>query len=285
MIHWSMSTFTGTDPASPDLDINTFAPTGLDIDQWLDACVSAGMNYVTLISKHHDGFALWPTTFAVDGYDPYSIAETTWYANNGSPDVVGLFVTKCRTRGLNPCLYFSMWDTTWETRTGTDETNNAAGYLAMIQAQLTELLTNYGDITALWFDGWGNGLGHEEIQFTVIYEFIKNLQPNCLVLDNCHDHPPLTSEIEVYEAPSSDGSIQPGNTRLSEEVNKIRSSGGWFYNQSLDQTSATLRSVENILAAVSNANNNNGTYLLAITPSTAGALPAAQVTRLGELGA
>jgi alpha-L-fucosidase len=280
-----MPTFTNTDPANPDLDVNTFAPTGLNIDQWLDACVSAGMTYACFTTKHHDGFAMYPTAYHVDGYSPYSIAQTTWYANNGNPDVVGLFVTKCREHGLNPCLYFSIWDWTYEVRSGTDETTAAAAYIAMIETQLTELLTNYGDITALWFDGWGPWMGFEEIPYATIYDFAKSLQPNCLLIVNTRTHPTSNSQIEVYETPTADGSIPAGNTRLSEEVNKIRSVNGWFYQTNADQTLATLRSAVDILTAVANANNNHGTYMLGITPDRAGELPAAQVTRLGELGA
>lgn len=277
-----MGTFTQADLSDPNLDVNTFAPTDLDIDQWLDACVSAGMTYATLTTKHHDGFALWPTAYHVGANPPYSVAQTTWYANNGNPDIVSLFVTKCRAHNLNPCLYFSMLDLTYEVRSGTNETTDAAGYLVMIEAQLTELLTNYGDITALWFDGWGWHMGYEEIPYATVYNFVKNLQPNCLVIENSHTHPTVTSEIEVYEF-GSDGHIPEANVRRSEEVDTMRVDNAWFYVSA--DSDAALTSAAELLEAIHDANNYTGTYQLGIAPGTDGHLSAAQVTRLGEIGA
>lgn len=278
-----MSTFNHKDRADPNLDVNTFAPTDLDIDQWLDACVSAGMTYAILTAKHHDGFALWPTAYHVGANPPYSIAQTTWYANNGNPDVVSLFVTKCRAKGLNPCLYFSIWDTTYEARSGLT-INTPGPYFAMIQAQLTELLSNYGDITAIWFDGWGWNFGYEEIPYSTVYNVVKSLQPNCIVIDNTTTHSIVTSQIAVYETDAA-GSIPNGNTTPAEEVHSARVDGTWFFNATLDNTSAALHSASFFLSAIANANNNNGTYLLGIMPDESGHLSAAQVTLLGEIGA
>lgn len=284
LICWSVGSFTNEEWTTANLDIDTFAPTGLDVDNWLDACVSAGMRYAVFTAKHHDGFALWPTSFFVPTYDPYSIASGAWYVNNGSPDIVKLFVDGCRERGIAVGLYFSMWDTTWETRTGTDETTNAAGYLAMIEAQLTELLTNYGQIDMLWIDGWKAMLGFEEISWLTIYNFVKAIQPHCIIVGNIQTHPATETEIEVYET-TYEAAIAGTNTRLSEEVNNIRTDKKWFYNSTLDQTAAALRAAADIKAAVVNANTLNAAYLLGITVGTDGHLPAAQVTRLGDVGA
>jgi alpha-L-fucosidase len=275
-----MPNFVGTEQANPDLSVDTFAPTGLDIDNWLDAIQAAGCTYATLTVKHHDGFCLWPTAYYVAGHDPYSIAETTWYSNNGSPDVVGLFVSKCNTRGISPNLYFSMWDTTYETRSGTDETTDAAAYIAMIQAQLTELLTNYGTIDSIWLDGWSWHLGHTKIPTDVIYHTIKGLSPSTLIIENSHDHPTLFSEIELYETPYiPDGPVPDGNTRLCEEVDTIRADTKWW------DVTDNFRTASVIKAAIAHANANSATYLLGVIPGTDGHLSAAQVTRLAEIGA
>lgn len=281
-----MPTFTNSETASPNLNVDTFAPTDLDIDQWLDACVAAGMTYACLTTKHHDGFVLWPTTYHVEGFDPYSIAQTTWYANNGNPDIVGLFVTKCREHNLNPCLYFSMWDTTYEARSETDETTDEAGYQAMILHQLTELLTNYGDITAIWTDGWAWHLGYGHTYYPVYRDLVRTLQPNCLLIENCHIHPPTTSDIEVYETQvAGDGAIPNGNTRLSEEVRTVRVDTAWFCDENDSQLDAAFTASATLLAAIANANNNAATFMLGIAPDKSGHLPAALVTRLGQLGA
>src|SRR4030043_2220839 len=185
-------------------------PTDLDIDQWLDACVAADIKCAILTTKHHDGFALWPTSYHAPAHDPYSIAETTWYAMNGSPDIVELFVDGCRSRGIEPGLYFSINDTTYETRTATNETTEAASYIAMIETQLSELLSNYGSITTLWLDGWGWHMGYNEIPYITIRNFIGNISPNCVVVENSQTgHPNYTSDIDVYES----GAIPAGTIK------------------------------------------------------------------------
>lgn len=283
-LNWDMRVCAGVvDGIAPaNIDPNTWNPTGFDYDQWFDAAISAGANYAVIQTKHHDGFAMWPTQYAVPTFQPYSIAQTTWYTNHNNLDVVGTLVTEARLRGMNPCLYFSAWDLTYEARGGTDETTDAASYIAMIKAQLTELLTNYGDITAIWIDGWKWHLGYTNIPFDTIYTHIKGLQPNCLVFDNNQEHPNGHGDIEIYEAPIV-GSIPVGNLRYSEEINTIRSDNGWIWISGADQSDAALRSAATINAAISNAVGNNGTYLLAVTPASNGLLPAAQATRLGEI--
>jgi alpha-L-fucosidase len=278
--HWNMSTFGPDEWATADQAVDTFAPTDLDIDQWLDAVAAAGAKYAVLTTKHHDGFALWPTSYAVPTEDPYSIAETTWYAANGSPDVVALFVAGCRTRGLAPCLYFSIWDTTYETRSGTDETSDAAAYLAMIQTQLTELLTGYGFISAIWFDGWKWHLGYEEIAYATIYNYVKGLSPNTVIINNCHEFPAVTSEIEEYET-AGDGAIPAGNLRYAEQCETLRTDNRWFYHAADDP--AALQTAVYVNAALANANANYATYLLNLSPGTNGHISSQQLAILAAL--
>lgn len=275
MIVWNMSTFQEAEWATGGVDVNTFAPTDLDIDQWLDACVSAGMTYVSLTTKHHDGFALWATSYAVPKYAPYSIAQTTWYTNNGSPDVVGLFVAGCRARSLNPVLYFSMIDWTYEGRTGTDEISGTAAYLEMIKLQLSELLTNYGQITAIWTDGWGWHMGYEEITYEEILAYIHSIQPNCLLVENEYDHPSTHTQIEVFES-----ATPIGNTVPAESVMTIQAGNKWFYNTS---TPYDLRTLSEIRGLITTCNSNNATLQLGLAPDKTGHLPASQVALLGQI--
>jgi len=270
-----MSTFTGEEWATPNIDPDTFAPTGLDIDQWLDAVVSAGGKYAILITKHHDGFALWPTAYHVGGYAAYGIGVTAWYVANGSPDIVGLFVTKCSARSLNPVLYYSTWDRTYEARVGA---GYAAGYSAMVIAQLTELLTNYGNITALWFDGWTHPSIQPNVSVDAVWNLIQSLQPNCLLIFNNTPYNYL-SEIDIYEQTPA----PTGNTRPAEVIYSMRADSTWFYNAASGQTSAYLKTAATINAAIQSANANGAVYCINVTPGTDGHLPAAQVTILGEL--
>lgn len=286
MFDFNMATFTNEEQATANLDPDTFAPTGLNIDQWLDAAVSSGAQYAVLTTKHSDGFALWPTAYHVPGYAAYGIAATTWYANNGSPDIVSQFVTKCRSRSLNPVLYYCTQDRTWEARTGKTSTTDYQSFMSMIEQQLTELLSNYGSIFALWLDAWsGSYLGMNGFSggpAKRVYNLIQSLQPNCLMIGNYlfTPRPNPYSQLEEYEQPAV---IGVGNTTPSEEVWSIRNDGLWFYNSTKDQTSTALRTAADLNAATAQANGRNGTRLLGVTPSTAGVLPDAQVTLMGNL--
>lgn len=263
-------------------NVNTFAPTGLDVDNWLDACVSAGMKYAILTTKHHAGFKLWNSASKVGENVVYGAQSTTWYAANGNPDITKLFVDGCRSRGLKVGLYYSIWDLTWEAQTGEDQTTDAAGYIAMIEAELTELLTNYGDIDSLWFDGWQWHIGYAAIPYATIYNFVKGLQANCVVVENAHTYPSITSEIDTYEKPI-DGSIAADNTRLAEEIDTIRNDGKWFYHSDLGQTASEHYTKSQINTLKAQINGRYGTYLLGITPDTAGNLPSAQKALLESL--
>jgi len=273
LVCWNMPTFHELDHADPDMNVDTFAPTGLDIDQWLTTIVSAGGKYATFTAKHHDGFALWPTAYAASGHLPYSVAQTAWYAANGNPDIVDLFVTKCLAHGLIPGLYFSIKDYTYEVRSGTTQYDHPTEYVAMIKTQLTELLTNYGTIESIWFDGWGWLMGYDYITYAMIYNFVKSLSPTTLVIENAQTHPTLTSEIETYEALDI---IPVGNIRLSEAVQSCRINGRWFYEIHDDQSAAAY-DLANTQWQIANANGNNGTYLISSSPNLAGVIPAAQV--------
>ena len=283
LICWTIDSFTNIVPNTPNDNVNNFNPSDLDIDQWLDTCIAAGMKYAVLTVKAEDGFCLWPTAFAVAGYSPYSIGSTSWYAAQGNRDITLEFVTKCRQKGLRVGLYFGVMDNTWEARTGKDETTDAAGYIAMVKAQLYELFTNYGPLDSFWIDSWKMRIDYEEIPFATLFNYMKALQPNCIISDNTHTHPELGCDIEVYEAPAPDGSIPATNTAARlycEEVVSIRTDDFWYYDSTKDQTSATLRSTAALNAYKAQVIARHGTLLLGITPDTTGHLPAAQVTIL-----
>jgi alpha-L-fucosidase len=275
-INWDSRVFIGA-VAPPNSDPNLFAPTGFDYNQWLDAAVDAGAKYVVIMGKHHVGFAMWPTAYHVTGYAPYSIAQSDWYTNNGQQDTVGLLVAGCRTRGLNPCIYFSIVDYTYEARSGTTAATGGANYRAMIEAQLTELLTDYGDITAIWLDGWDWLELDPYIPYPFIANVVKTLQPNCLIVNNSQDHPTTSSEVECYEV----ADIPDGNTRLSEKVASIRSDGQWIWRAIDDPT--VLKSSATVNAAILHANQNEGSYLLAILPDDAGNLSEEQLAVLSGI--
>jgi alpha-L-fucosidase len=284
-IGFSMVTFSG-DGLVPVANINDFNPSAIDIESWLDTFVLAGMKYATFIVKSHDGFCLYPTTYFETGHDPYSIAETTWYANNGSPDLFKIFTDGCRERGLSPCFYYSILDGAHESWHG-DDVADAPAYIAMIESQLTELLTNYGDITAIWFDGWewGSCPKYVNIPFATISDHVKSIQPNCLVLNNDQLHPCQYSEVEIYEASDTglSGHVPAGNHVTCEDAEPMRYDCSWIYVSTSDQTANALMTKEQINAAVAQANSRNANYNLGVYPDTTGNLTAAQTAVLESL--
>lgn len=289
IIHFLFNTFTNHTYNEEDVPVDTFAPTDLDVDQWVTAIKSAGMKYAVFVTKSHDGFALWPTTWAESGYDPYSIAQTTFYANNGHPDIVKLFVDACRKNKIAPCLYFSIWDLIHEIRTGTDEVSDPTSYINLIKHQLNELLTNYGGITAIWFDGWGWHIPFENIPYDDIYNYIKSISPNTLVLNNCQEHPKIHSDIEVFEfAPP-----EKGFTGYGEMVKGIYHpvmagatpwSNLWVYSSIVDNTLAGYRTPDYLFNQIRIANRANTSYLLGVMPDTTGHLTDSQISILSEIG-
>ena len=170
-IHFGMNTFTdrewGDGTASPAL----FDPAHLDPDQWAGALKSAGMRGLILTCKHHDGFCLWPSA-----HTGYSVKNAPW--KNGWGDVVGETAAACRRAGLKFGVYLSPWDR-HDPRYGTGKP-----YDDYYVAQLTELLTQYGELFCVWLDGaCGEGPdGRRQVyDWARYYETIRALQPGAVI--------------------------------------------------------------------------------------------------------
>ncbi len=303
ILHFNIETFVCATQhscaAAGNIDPNLFAPTGLNIGQWLDAVVAGGCKYAVLTVKHGNGFVLYPTAQAVPTFSPYSIAQTTWYTNNGSPDIVGLFVAGCRSRSLNPVLYFTIRDLTYELRSNTTAATGAAAYISFVEAQLNELLSNYGAITAIWIDDWytpdpttpgdqNGGLGHyTNIPFATIYNFIKGIQPLCLVVNNDHQLSLSTTDIIEYEldaagvTPSNPSPLPPSNnTAPSEAVSPIRWDGDWFTVTADPQDDGSVQSSRQIHDDMVFLSGRATSYLIGMTPTQAGVIPYVQLNQL-----
>ena len=144
-----------------------FNPVNLNPGQWADAAVAAKMKYGVLTTRHHDGFALWPSAVG-----NFSVRNISWRSGQG--DVVKEFADAFRARNLRVGLYYSVWDNTQGTGNGTTITRAQIDY---VKTQLTELLTNYGPIDILVFDGWSWKMGHKAMPYQEIRELVKSLQP------------------------------------------------------------------------------------------------------------
>ncbi|MDR2915384.1 MAG: alpha-L-fucosidase, partial [Tannerella sp.] len=234
-IHWGVNTYYDAEWSDGTLDIAKVNPSKLDTDQWCRTAKDAGMKYIVPVTKHHDGFCIWDTK-----YTKYAIPYTPF-----KKDVLAELVNSAEKHGLKLGLYYSLWDRHEKTH-DTDEW----AYIEFMKNQLYELLTNYGNVVELWFDGFwkkqqngwtkkitddageninkdtANKLRDEEFiqawrnegayrwQMDHVYQFIKSIQPDCLVMNNATTsypgvplHPVDIRSGEKYTNPVADRKV------------------------------------------------------------------------------
>ena len=172
-VHFSPNTYTGLEWGTGKEDPALFNPTDLDCDEWVSAIKSAGMTGMVLTAKHHDGFCLWQTK-----HTDHSVKSSPWKGGKG--DVVREAAEACRRGGIRFGFYLSPWDR-HSPLYGTDAYND------YYKAQLTELLTGYGDIFYVWFDGaCGEGPNgkKQEYDFEGYIDLIRKYQPNACIFND-----------------------------------------------------------------------------------------------------
>lgn len=220
--HFGILTYTGT-WAQGNLPINDFNPgTTLNPQQWAQAAKSAGAKFGVLTTRHHDGFALWPSKAS-----NFNVGHITWM--NGKGDVVKQFVDGYRAEGLLPAFYYSIWDTTQ-----TIGPNFTAASVQYLTTQLTELMSNYGPIPLLIIDGWSWMMGHHTAEGWYLRNLIKSLQPDILIVDHEGMRDPYDEDLVMYEEPR--GVFSPaGNTWAAVQGQKINQHGGndWFWAKNI----------------------------------------------------
>lgn len=271
-IHFGILTYTGS-WAQGNLPIEMFNPTQLDPAQWADAAIAAKMKFGVLTAKHHDGFALWPSSVG-----NFSVKNISWKGGQG--DVVRAYVDAFRAKGLQPSLYFSMFDATQGVEGPETITRQK---IDLVKTQLTELLTNYGEIPLLFIDGWSWKMGHLAVPYQEIHDLVKSLQPNCLVVDNTHLASPWDVDIVTFEEPQ--GVFAPaGNTYAAHQAQKINNSGGndWFWAPGIGSLMSVSSIVDDHLKKLEPLWTN---FVLNCPPNRDGLMDAAIVSRLAEVGA
>lgn len=294
--HFNMSTF-GDFPnqwATPNIPVDTFAPTSSSIPfgSWMANVKAWGCNYATLTAKHLDGFKLWNSASRVGNNVAYGVNSTLWSLKNGQPDLVSQFVIAARAASVTPVLYFSIADRTYEVQSNSNAATNTAAYRSMIEAELTELLTYYGQIAAIWTDSWGwtpspgaPGAGpavggHDYITVADVSGMIHRLQPNCLLLENDHAVPGA-GDMTVYEVPI-DGFPASAATKPAETADTIMFGAKWFWAPDSGNASS-IQSARGLSANVPRLGALNSNYLLNVSPDRSGSVPAQQTAVLASL--
>jgi alpha-L-fucosidase len=273
-IHYNIPTYMPEDWADPEALPTIFAPDGLDCGQWATAAVSANMTYGCLTTKHHSGFCIWDT-------------KTTDYnvMNSAVPvDVVRLFASAFRSRGLKVMFYYSILDTHHRLRPH----QITRHHIQLVKDQLTELLTNYGEVTAIIIDGWDapwSRISYDEIPFSDIYHLVKSLQPNCLLLDlNVAKYPAealFYTDIKSYEQGAGQHIEKSTNTLPA--LSCLPLNKNWFWKEHFPTTPVKdpAMLVNDILVPLNDAYCN---LILNVAPNRHGLIDENALEALREIG-
>ncbi|MFC1569478.1 alpha-L-fucosidase [bacterium] len=269
-LHFGIRTFTGGRWGEANQDIHQFDPVHLDCGQWADAAVAANMKFGILTTKHHDGFCLWDSD-----YSEFDVAAIPW--RDGKGDVVREYVDAFRSRGLAPCLYYSIWDNT----EGIGNGPITEKHMEIIKGQLTEILSNYGEIKMLFIDGWSWKMGHVEVPYPQIRKLVKDIQPSCLLVDNTHLPCLFNNDLIHYEAGGDCPSDNTLPALLSQLIN-THGGNGWFWDAEIP--TANLVNVDSLKNDLDYLESRWCTFILNCPPNPDGLLDDNIVNRLNEVG-
>ena len=298
-IHIGMNTFTGAEWGTGKESPSIFNPSRLNADDWVRTFKEAGLTGVILVTKHHDGFCVWPSK-----YTDHTVAHSPW--RNGKGDLVKEVADACRKYDMKLCLYLSPWDM-HEPTYGTDAYNDH--YIH----QLEELLTNYGPVYLLWFDGAGtdDAVSGKKMPFdwNRIFRRARELQPDVLLSGNAPDIRWVGNEKGKgretewcvqginsldqffgslngysYKTPNL-GSIEDLMTKKRLVWYPSRSGmplrNGWFYNSKDDNTT---KSMSYLIDSYFSSVGRNSNLLPNLSPDSTGRFPVKDAQRMIAFG-
>lgn len=269
-----------------------FNPVRFDAKKWVAAAKRGGMQYITLITRHHDGFSDWDTK-----QSDWKITNTDW-----KQDAVKLIADECQRQGVKLFVYYSLLDwyrsdyqyETGRTGRGTGRTAKSDWnhYIAFMKAQLTELLTQYGPIAGVWFDGYWDQLPNDQDKtnkpavdwhLEEIYAMIHQLQPQCLIGNNHHLSPIPGEDFQMFEKDLPGGnSTGFGGASVSnlplETCETINNS--WGFNI----TDTHYKSSKELIRLLVKTAGYGANLLLNIGPLPNGEIQAAFTDRLDTMG-
>ena len=296
-LHFGPNTFTNKEWGYGDEDPGLFNPSALDARQWARVARDAGMKGLIITAKHHDGFCLWPSRFT-----RHSVASSPWRGGRG--DVVGELARACREFNLEFGVYLSPWDRS-HAEYGRPE------YLSDYRSQLRELLTAYGPVFEVWFDGANGGDGYyggaretRRIDNRTYYDWpntwslVRELQPRAVMFSDAGpdvrwvgNEKGIAFETTWYGLDRS--ATYAGDPRYAKDLAQGRIDAadyvppevdvsirpGWFHHPEQD---ASVKSVADLMAIYEASVGRGANLLLNIPPDRRGLIPEADAARLVE---
>lgn len=261
-----------------------FYPSKFNADEWVRAFKDAGARYITITSRHHDGFSMFKTATS-----DYNIVDGTPFGR----DILKELAEACRKQGMTLNFYYShldwhrpdypLGDKTMQTGRPSGQ-ENYRSYLDFMKTQLTELLTNYGPVGCIWFDGMWDHKTNFDWHLREQYDLIHKLQPACLVLNN-HHLPPFEGEdaqgferdLPGQNTTGFSGDARIGNLPL-ETCNTLNDNWGYDINDH------NFKSTKDLVQYLVHAAGMNANLLLNIGPRPDGSIPETELQRLHEMG-
>jgi alpha-L-fucosidase len=248
-----------------------FNPVRFDAAEWVRIAKDAGMKYIVITSKHHDGFAMWDSkvsSYDIVDYSPYG------------KDVLKMLSDECAKQGITLCFYHSIMD--WH-QPNADSANWAKYRENYLKPQLKELLTGYGKPGVLWFDGewvkeWTEDQGKD------LYNFVRNLQPEIIINNR------VGKGRQGMQGMNRDASFVGDFGTPEQEILSTSSDMAWESCMTMNDTwgfktsDTAWKSTETLVRNLVDIVSKGGNFLLNVGPTSEGLIPAASVERLKEMG-